>query len=67
MKFRDLEIGQHLWVLNQNELIMVAKFCEEGYEVCGAWECGIGHKECEIIELINKPKGYEKTKYYYEK
>jgi len=65
MKFEDLKIGQHLWVLSNDELLMVAKFDEDGYEVCGAWECGIGKNECEIIELINAPKGYEGTKMYY--
>ena len=44
---------------------MVAKFNNEGYEVCGAWECGISKNECEIIELVNAPKDYENTKMYY--
>ena len=65
MKFEDLKIGQHLWVLSNDELLMVAKFDEDGYEVCGAWECGIGEHECEIIELINVPKGHENAKLYY--
>ena len=50
MKFEDVKIGQHLWVLTNNELLMVAKFDNDGYEVCGAWECGISKNDCEIIE-----------------
>ena len=65
MKFEDLKIGQHLWVVAKNKLLMVAKFNEHGYDVCGAWECGIGKKDCEIIELVNVPKGHENTKMYY--
>ena len=65
IKFEDLKIGQHLWVLLGNELVMVAKFDEYGYEVCGAWECGISKNDCEIIKLVPFPKGYENTKLYY--
>ena len=65
MKFEDLKIGQHLWVMSNNKLLMVAKFDNDGYEVCGDWECGIGKDYCEIIELVNVPNGYEETKMYY--
>jgi hypothetical protein len=65
MTFEDLKIGQHLWVLVNGELLMVAKFDDDGYEVCGAWECGIPSHECEIIELVTVPKGYETAKMYY--
>jgi len=65
MEFEDLEIGQHLWVLYDNELTMVAKFDNECYEVCGAWEGGINPKRCKIIELVNVPKGHETTTLYY--
>ena len=67
MNFEDLKIGQHLWVLANNELLMVAKFDNDGYEACGDWECGISKDECEIIELVNVPKGYENTKMYYRR
>lgn len=66
MKFEDLKIGQHLWVLSDNKLLMVAKFDKSGYEVCGAWECGIDKNDCKIIELVDAPKGYEEIKMYYE-
>jgi len=65
MKFEDLKIGQHLWGMYSGKLLMVAKFDDKGYDVCGAWECVIGKDECEIIELVDVPKGYEKTKLYY--
>lgn len=67
MKFEDLKIGQHLWVLCSGELLMVAKFDNNRYEVCGPWECGIGKNDCKIVELVNIPNGYKKTKLYYGK
>lgn len=65
MRFEDLKIGQHLWVLVDNELLMVAKFDEQGYQVCGEWEFGISPDKCKIIELVDVPKGYEITGWYY--
>ena len=65
IKFEDLKIGQHLWVLSDGKLLMVAKFDEDRYDVCGAWECGISKDECEIIELVGVPSGYENYKMYY--
>lgn len=65
LQFEDLKIGQHLWALHDNKLIVAAKFDESGYQVCGPWECGIGKNECEIIELIDVPKGHENTSLYY--
>lgn len=66
-RFEDLKIGQHLWILSHEELMVVAKFDDNGYEVCGPWECGIGKDDCQIIQLIEIPKGYEKTSLYYGK
>lgn len=66
MKFEDLKIGQHLWVKSNNELLVVAKFDEKQYEVCGAWEAGIDPEDCEIIQLIDVPKGFENLTFYYQ-
>lgn len=65
LKFEDLEIGQHLWVLAEGKLLMVAKFDDSGYSVCGDWECGIDRNECQIIELVGRPKGFESFDLYY--
>ena len=66
LKFEDLKIGQHLWVLAYDKrLVMVAKFDNDGYEVCGAWEAGISKMDCKIIELVDVPKGYENTRMLY--
>lgn len=65
IKFENLEIGQHLWVKSLGELLIVAKFDTCWYEVCGPWECGISPDDCEIIQLIDKPKGYEDMSFYY--
>jgi hypothetical protein len=67
MKFEDLPIGQHLWVLFQDKLVMVAKFDQYQYEVCGAWECGITPEECEIVELVNVPDKFKTNQLYYFK
>ena len=67
MKFKNLKIGQHLWVKCGSDILIVAKFEENNrYAVCGDWECGISANDCEIIELIDIPKGYEKSKMYYD-
>lgn len=66
MTFKELKLGQHLWVLhNTGMLMMVAKFDEKGYDVCGPWECGVSEEECKIIELIDKPEKYKTTEMYY--
>ena len=65
MKFEDLKIGQHLWVLVEGKLLMVAKFDSYGFQVCGAWECGISPNECKIVKLVNVPKSHKKTELYY--
>ena len=43
---------------------MVAKFGDT-FQVCGDWDAGINPDECQIIELVSFPKGYEKTELYY--
>jgi hypothetical protein len=66
VKFEDLKIGQHLWVLYDNQLVMVAKFQNDGiYEVCGEWQFGLVAAKCKIIKLVHPPKKYQKTKMYY--
>jgi hypothetical protein len=65
-KFEDLKIGQHLWVLFQDKIVMVAKFEDDGYQVCGNWECGIDARECKIIKLVNVPRKYRNKKLYYQ-
>ena len=65
MEFKDIKIGQHLWVLSSNELLMVAKFDEGGYEVCGPWEGGIDPSHCQIIGLVEFPVKHKETKLYY--
>jgi len=65
MKFKDLKIGQHLWGIYDNQLVMLAKFDDGGYEVCGAWECGIGKDKVKIIKLVEVPEGYEDVPFYY--
>ena len=64
IRFEDLKIGQHLWVLSDKTLLMVAKQDNIRYEVCGPWECGINPEHCKILKLVDPPKGFENTELY---
>lgn len=65
MENKDVKIGQHCWAIMENKLVVVLKDEDEGYEVCGAWECGTSAKSLTLLEIINKPKNYDETKLYY--
>lgn len=65
IKNSKVKVGDHCWALSCNELLIVLKTERDGYEVCGAWECGMSYNELEIISIIKKPKKYIKTKLYY--
>ena len=66
IKFEDLKIGQHLWVLSAKTLLMVAKLDDIRYEVCGPWECGVRPELCKILKLVEPPKGFEETELYFK-
>lgn len=58
---KKVKIGDHCWaIFPKGELLVVLKV-SDGYEVCGAWECGCGEKDLEIISIIRRPKKYRKT------
>jgi len=62
----DTNKGAHYWASTADgSILVVLKVGDDQYEVCGPWECGIGAHECEIIEEINPPFGYEHAKLYY--
>lgn len=65
LKDSDVKIGQHCWALSNCKLLIVLKAEAGGYDVCGAWECGIGADEIEIISVIDKPEGFDSTQLYY--
>lgn len=65
IKNEDVQIGQHCWAMSAGKLLVVLKVYDESYEVCGAWECGIGADELELIEIIDRPEGHNDTKLYY--
>lgn len=65
LKNSDIEINQHLWAMNNSELLIVLKTGNDQYEVCGDWECGIPASELELIEVIKKPAGHAATKLCY--
>ena len=60
----EIKEGQHFWAISNNKLLIVGYF-DNGFEVCGPWECGISYSEIELIEEINIPKGFESTRMYY--
>jgi hypothetical protein len=47
-----------------DHLLVIGKF-DNGYCVCGGWECPVREDEFEIIEIIKVPVGQELTKLYY--
>ena len=64
--YDKMEVGQHAWVLLGKEVAVVMKDKNSfGFEVCGAWECGCGIDDVELIELIERPKLHSETKLYY--
>jgi hypothetical protein len=65
ISFEDLKIGQHAWVIADEKLLLVAKFNNDRFDVCGAWECGISPSECKIVKLVNVPKKHKNTPLYY--
>jgi len=61
----DTKKGEHYWATSCGSILVVLKVDDDQYEVCGPWECGIGARDCEIIEEIKPPFGYEHSKLYY--
>jgi len=66
MKDEDVELGQHCWAVSNGKLLVVLKTQTQGYEVCGAWECGIAVEELDLISIIEKPPGYATSVLYYD-
>ena len=67
---KEVPIGAHCWALMNDKLLVVLKRASngvtcEGYEVCGAWECGVRPEEIDIIEIIKKPVGHKHTELSY--
>jgi hypothetical protein len=65
MKDEMIEAGQHCWAISAGKLLVVLKIEDGWYEVCGAWECGIGAEKIEIISIIDRPADHLSTKLYY--
>ena len=60
-----MKAGQHCWATCDGKLMVVLKE-EDGYfQVCGAWECGIGIDNIELISIIERPELHENTELYY--
>ena len=59
--------GEHYWAYfkDEKELVIVLYQGEDFFDVCGAWECGTGKKDIEIISKIDKPEGFKGV--YYER
>ena len=65
IKDEDVKIGEHCWATSDGDLMVVLKAEDGGFQVCGAWGCGIGIDNIELIGIINRPEGYEDTRLYY--
>ena len=57
-------IGQHYWAISKGEAVVVLA-CRKGYQVCGAWECGMSEDEVQLVDYIDTPRSLERTKLYY--
>lgn len=65
IKNEDVKLGQHCWATIGDRLLIVLKAEDEGYDVCGGWECGVSDKLITLLEIINKPVDHEDTTMYY--
>ena len=65
MKNEDVKIGEHCWATSDGKLMVVLKREDGGFEVCGAWECGIGIDNIELIGIIDRPECYKDASLYY--
>jgi len=65
VKNKDVQIGQHCWAILSEKLLVVLKIEAQEYNVCGEWECSIDADKLEILQIIDKPKGYKNTGLYY--
>ena len=59
----EVAVGEHFWGIMQGKLAVFLR-TEEGYYVCGEWECSIDRGEFEIIELIWRPANCFQELYY---
>jgi len=63
--------GDHFWALVKNAkqplmvVMALGSSMQDGFEVCGAWECGIGGQDIELVQKIERPSGHESTGLYY--
>lgn len=61
--------NHHYWAVGKgggNLVVVICDLDEEGFEVCGPWEGGIGAKGINLIAEIPRPTGYENTPLMYE-
>ena len=71
IKHKNAKINEHYWAyrlpteVNGTTEILVVLKCKDGYQVCGAWECGIGDKQIVLIRKIRKPKVLEGNRLLY--
>jgi hypothetical protein len=56
-KDADVLVGEHCWALMGEDLVVVMKWEDGGYQVCGPWECGCPADTLQILEIIPRPEG----------
>jgi len=59
----DIEIGQHVWAVLKPDrgLVVVLKTTSRDYVICGKWGIDIPYRHLDLIEIINRPAGYEES------
>lgn len=66
MEEPQLKIGDHFWALMDGYLVIIIYEHEnEGFYLCGSWECSVKREDFKFIELIKKPAGHENAEFYY--
>lgn len=60
----QLLIGTHFWALINNEIAVMLKL-NDGYFICGPWECSINENNFEVLAIISKPPDFTYHKTYY--
>lgn len=63
----EVVVGEHYWALmGETDELVVVMYVKSGFfEVCGAWECGVGWDDLTVVSHIPKPEGYEDRGLYY--
>jgi hypothetical protein len=66
MMNEDIEIGDHVWAILKPDrgLLVARKITSRDYVICGKWTIDISYRHLDIIDVIDRPSGYEASKLF---